>query len=345
MQENALVTVIIPIYQAEEYLNKCLTTVTQQTYGKLEIVLIDDGSTDSSSLICDKWAQKDQRIKVIHQKNGGRSVARNTGLSNATGDYVAFIDPDDWMAKTMIEKLVTSIDQTKSDIAICQFINVFSNGKMRRNAAFNKGQQVFNRNEFFSYLLEDNVITNHLWRMLYKRNIIPKGIFPKGMDFEDIFAMPYIIKNCKKIVYIDDSEYFYRKNEESLVHITDINKYQDHYIAVRNSCCQIISLEPSLSSKANIVLAQKLIGILKEIYDNNLEINDNCQTRKLLKNIKIDIAKTHAISGLGIRDKLFYYLLLRFPSISRLYFILMGSDNSKLMKLENILKGNHSEDE
>lgn len=334
MKDNSLVSIIIPVYQAVQYLDDCLITVTQQTYNNLEIILVDDGSTDGSSLLCNVWSKKDKRIKVIHKKNGGRSEARNVGLSEAKGSYILFIDSDDWVANTMIEKLVNSLERANADMAVCQFTNVFPNGKRKENTISGKGTQILNRREFFSLLLKDDMITNHLWRMLFKRKIISKVSFPKGKDFEDIYTMPELVSDCRKIICIDDVEYFYRHNKNSAVHSISINKYRDHYMAIIHSYCRIIEFEPSLKSEADTMLIQKSVGILKEIYDNEKKIAVDDRKEKLIKNIKSNIKESAAIKDLGKRDRVFYYLLLNLPTISRIYFKLIGSDHSTLMKLK-----------
>lgn len=334
MRGNKLVSIIIPVYQVEQYLAKCLTTVTQQTYSNLEIILVDDGSHDNSPKICDEWAKKDQRIKVIHKKNGGLSDARNVGLNNATGNYIAFVDSDDWIAVDMINKLVMNLEKTNADMAVCQFANVFPDGRVQRNTLLGKSPQVFSRHDFLEYLLKDDAITNHVWRKLYKRNLIPNDVFPKGKNFEDIYAMPDFIKNCKKIVCIDDVEYFYRLNNKGLVHTINMNKYWDSYTATMHSYYHIIGLEPSLKLKADNMIIQKLIGILKEIYDNKQRLAGDEEEKRLIQSIKRDIPRNSSVRCLGKRDRIFYYFLFNFPAINKIYFPIIGSDYSSLKKIK-----------
>lgn len=113
------ISIIVPVFNIDYYLNKCIQSIVDQTYINLEIIIIDDGSYDNSPFICDEWAQKDNRIIVIHKENGGLSDARNTGLEIASGEYIGFVDGDDWIAPEMIEKLLKAILNDKSDIAAC----------------------------------------------------------------------------------------------------------------------------------------------------------------------------------------------------------------------------------
>ena len=123
--KNPLISVVVPIYKVEEYLQRCVDSIINQTYKNLEIILVDDGSPDSCPKMCDNFAKQDKRIKVIHKINAGVSEARNTGLEYATGDYVGFIDSDDYIHPTMYEKLLNGIKKENSDICMCRFVNVY----------------------------------------------------------------------------------------------------------------------------------------------------------------------------------------------------------------------------
>ena len=125
MKEEKLISVIIPVYNVEKYLRRCIDSVINQTYKNLEIIIVDDGSTDNSSNICDEYTNKDSRVKVVHKENGGLSSARNVGIELAKGDLIAFVDSDDYIELEMYEKLKENMDKYDSDIAICQYYNSF----------------------------------------------------------------------------------------------------------------------------------------------------------------------------------------------------------------------------
>ena len=124
MIDNGLVTVIVPVYNVDCYLDKCISSIVQQTYKNLEIIVVDDGSTDKSPEICDRWSQRDRRIHVMHKVNGGLSDARNAGLAVSTGEYISFVDSDDWIKPKFIETLMISLQAEKADIAECGVIFV-----------------------------------------------------------------------------------------------------------------------------------------------------------------------------------------------------------------------------
>ena len=119
-----LISVIVPVYNSEKYVNRCIDSILNQTYENLEVILIDDGSSDGSLKICESWAEKDNRIKILKQKNSGVSSARNLGIENASGDYVAFVDNDDWLRPEMYETMLSLAEKEKSDVTVCKFINV-----------------------------------------------------------------------------------------------------------------------------------------------------------------------------------------------------------------------------
>ena len=175
---NDKISVIIPVYKVEKYLNKCVESVINQTYKNLEILLVDDGSPDKCPEMCDAWAKKDSRIKVIHKQNGGVADARNIGIENATGKYIAFIDSDDYLNKTMYQKLFEKITTTNSDICMCGFINVYEDGCEKQFKELNL-LNVSAKN-ILDYFLSNNVevkgdrfesngIMGNVWRLLIKK--------------------------------------------------------------------------------------------------------------------------------------------------------------------------------
>ena len=132
-----LISVIVPIYNVEKYIDTCLKSITKQTYKNIEIILVDDGSTDLSAKLCDEWKKKDKRVKVIHQENKGVAQARNIGIDCATGKYISFIDPDDYIDYQMLEKLYDTLEKTNSQISICKFIHVMKNKRIFNKRSYN----------------------------------------------------------------------------------------------------------------------------------------------------------------------------------------------------------------
>lgn len=240
-----LVSVIVPVYKVERYLRKCLDSVCNQTYQNIEIILVDDGSPDSCGEICESYKETDSRIKVIHKENAGLGMARNSGIKIACGDYVMFVDSDDWIDEDMIEKLVTSIEMSNADMAICSFKKCISDNKIIEIKKEDKVRSYDDSESIFKNVLcpilgngasrgKTDEREMCVWTNLYKMSLINKDniSFVSEREYltEDFFFnVPYILA-CKKIVRIPDCLYNYRYNEQSLSNAYRENKIDLLYI-------------------------------------------------------------------------------------------------------------------
>lgn len=184
---NALISVIVPAYNVERYIRKCLDSVCNQTYRNLEILVIDDGSTDGTGAICDEFAAKDQRITVMHCENGGLSIARNRALDRAKGQLIGFVDSDDWIESNMFQQLHDTLISSDADIAICAYYRE-KRGRIRK--MYSDGR-VFsmNRKQALSQLVKDKTFRNYVWNKLYRRELFDDIRFPEHMHFEDTAIM------------------------------------------------------------------------------------------------------------------------------------------------------------
>ena len=220
---DKLVSVIVPIYNVEKYLEKCLKSIINQSYQNIEILLINDGSTDSSLEICKKYKKIDKRIKIINKKNGGLSSARNTGLTYANGEIISFIDSDDFIAKDYIEKLYYCMQKYDSDISICGRYSVYENGKKRC-----KYNQIFDKEySFTSAISEMNKF--HYFDMsacakLYKISLFDDIRFPVGKLSEDYFIMYKLFKKSNGISYTSEPLYYYLQRQNSISNNKNINE-------------------------------------------------------------------------------------------------------------------------
>lgn len=213
-----LVTVIIPVYNVEKYLERCINSVIKQSYSELEIILVDDGSTDKSYEICKKFALKDSRIKVFHKSNGGLSSARNFGLKMSLGKYIVFIDSDDYISSEMISVLYDALTESNSDLAICDFVKgdndkysfIQTNVKIR----------TLNPKEALEciYLNDHNKLqyVTACWK-LYKRNLFDNIKYPEGKLFEDIYTTHKIYGCCKSIAVVNSALYYYYQRPDSIM--------------------------------------------------------------------------------------------------------------------------------
>ena len=212
-----LISVIVPVYKVEKYLHKCIDSILAQTYTNLEIILVDDGSPDNCGRICDEYALKDSRIKVIHQKNGGLSAARNAGLDIATGEYIGFVDSDDYIAPDMYEKLYEALIKAKAEIAICNFAFVDSSYRLINEESPVKNE-VLNNNGIFEKFTEKYYwyyVT--VWNRLYKAGLFSNLRFEIGKTNEDEFIAHKIFCQCNTVVVTEDTFYYYLKREDSIM--------------------------------------------------------------------------------------------------------------------------------
>ena len=207
------ISVIVPVYNVEKYLPQCIESIINQTYKNLEIILIDDGSTDSSGRICDEYAEKDDRIIVIHKENGGLSDARNTGLRKATGDFIGFVDSDDWLDVNMYEVLLETILKNNCDIISCGYCVEYKNKSYK---VCLENQVINNKDIIKKYYAEKNV-PYAPWMRLYKKYIWKDLEFPKGKIYEDVFVILDSFLKADTIVSISDCLYHYRQRKSSIM--------------------------------------------------------------------------------------------------------------------------------
>ncbi|MBR5553537.1 MAG: glycosyltransferase family 2 protein [Clostridia bacterium] len=214
--ENSKISVIIPVYKVEAYLPRCLDSVINQTYKNLEIILVDDGSPDKSGEICDKYAALDERIKVIHQENRGLSEARNSGMNIATGDYIAFVDSDDWIESDTYEGMLKNIIEHDADLVVCGLWVHHSNGNIDKIGLGN-GVETLSQNEFLCKLVSMQDGTGYAWNKLYNRKTLGKLQFLTSDGCSEDIRFNYrFTKNATKIIYIHELKYHYERREGAI---------------------------------------------------------------------------------------------------------------------------------
>ncbi len=212
--KGKIISVIVPIYNAEKYLEKCLDSIVGQSYRHLEIILVNDGSMDRSGNICDRYAAGDRRIKVIHRENGGLSAARNAGLDIATGEYLGFVDSDDWLEIDMYQFLLDDLLSVGADIAVCGFFHTFDDYEMPNDKSFS--YRVLERTDALKLLLKDRVMQNYIWCKLYKQELFEGIRMPEGRIFEDAFTQHLIFEKARKVVMHNVPKYHYLQREDSI---------------------------------------------------------------------------------------------------------------------------------
>ena len=230
---NEKVSVIIPVYKVEKYLDRCVESVVNQTYKNLEIILVDDGSPDNCPQMCEVWANKDARIKAIHKENAGLGMARNSGLETATGEYLMFVDSDDYLSENAVEVLYERMAVDGSDMAVGKHVDVYDDGRI---------------NDSFCRWMEDEIVTSkdvflaiekHYYPVsacgkLYKKEVFDNCFFPRLMCGEDLWTFPQVVNKCNLISVVNKDLYYYYQRADSIVHQRNYVRRRDEIEANLN---------------------------------------------------------------------------------------------------------------
>ena len=233
MNEKPLISVIVPVYNVAAYIDECVKSIVNQTYSNLEIILVDDGSTDESKALCDAWGDRDSRVLVIHKENGGVSTARNAGLWLAKGSYISFVDGDDYIDINMYESLLKLIIDQHAQVAGCQFVEISNKGLS--NDVSTGQMYLFSGRETCNYMLrcdeELPKISWSVWIYLYARDIAKAAAFEEGIFYyEDGLYTLQTIWQASKVAFVDKNMYFYRLRDDSVTRETVSTKYVDDMI-------------------------------------------------------------------------------------------------------------------
>lgn len=286
-----LITVIVPVYKVEKYLRRCVDSILAQTYTNLEIILVDDGSPDNCGKICDEYAAKDSRIKVIHQENGGLSAARNAGLDIATGDYIGFVDSDDYIAPDMYEKLYAALKESDADISICNFQKVDENGKKLKTKEKIESGVLTNMQALTELQGKSGLCFIVAWNKLYKSWVFDGVRFPVGRKCEDNYIAHILIHKSRKVALVEEELHCYLQREGSIMKGNSLEFSSDEidgFICRRNYFINNKLFEFILDSEKNIIgsyrrqfIKTKNRKALKKKYGKKakkmyLDIKSNC---------------------------------------------------------------------
>lgn len=219
MEKGKLVSVIVPVYNVENYIKKCLGSILNQSYANLEIILVDDGSKDASGRVCDEYADLDSRVRVYHKENGGLSSARNLGLDHASGEYIIFIDSDDYFAEDAIELLVKYIVKYKADISVGRLKDVdgtyIPDKEVKKH--YSKGV-VLSSEELMREICLNRITGISACGKLYKKELFENIRYPVGKLYEDVYTTPRIVMQTDRAVFIDRTIYFWVQRNSSITH-------------------------------------------------------------------------------------------------------------------------------
>ena len=298
--KEELISVVIPVYNVENYLEKCIQSVIDQTYSNLEIILVNDGSTDKSGEICDKYSEIDERIIVIHKKNGGLSDARNTGIDRATGKYIGFVDSDDYIDKEMYSIMYNNIILNDASVSIVNRYYTFPDGKKVLRYKIDKQIKIMNNIEAIEEMNNFSTFDMAAWDKLYEIKLFDDIRFPVGKLSEDFYIMYLIFEKCKKVVFDSRPLYYYFQRDNSITRNKKVNfdfieaaKQQMNYIGNKypqlENCVKSAYLSANLTAynshlKQKVKLDKEMIKkFKKEVKAYYPYIKENCKIDNIKK--------------------------------------------------------------
>lgn len=320
----AEVSIIVPVYQVEKYIRQCVDSILAQTFTDFELILVDDGSKDKSGQICDEYARMDTRVKVIHKENGGAADTRNRGMDQAVGNYVMFVDSDDYIAPTMIEYLYQNILNENADIAVCNYLYFFENDR-KKDFSTNVKSEVLTGKEIFYYRKNERNygFWTVVWNKLMKRETVGKVRFRSGKYYEDEFWANEIYQMDIKIVTIPDCLYYYRQHENSTMRQKKIARSLD-LIEAYQERIYIYLKEQKYADQAYKVLVYSLEHLeeSKRLVTNEAERKKYIQAEKCTKDVikqlkKRKLSKIQRVSleFMGINPCLVFSVGIKFRGL------------------------------
>ena len=321
MRGSGLISIIIPVFNVRPYLEKALESVIRQTYSHLEIIVIDDGSTDGSGVICDEFARRDDRIKVVHQENRGLSSARNTGLDIMTGEAVAFLDSDDSYHPDYIKAMAEAMDRENADIVVCKYTVHYAN-KMTRPSMKETVRPpikagLYKRTEALR-ALADSAINVSVWNKLYRRKLWEDIRFPDGHNSEDTYAAIRLFDRCRAVLVLNQALYYYLKRPGSITDTVSEANVRDLYLSRRYFEEYVITNTPAVFSfeQLNKVQQSTLNGLLVNYVRYREQKNDLNDT--FLEKLRTLIAwkgESLGFRSMDLRGKTAYLMLLKCPTL------------------------------
>ncbi|MGN1208104.1 MAG: glycosyltransferase family 2 protein [Christensenellales bacterium] len=314
MKNNPLISIIVPIYKVEKYLEKCVHTITSQTYKNLEIILVDDGSPDNCPVLCDNLAKTDKRIKVIHKTNGGLSDARNVGFARSTGNFITFVDSDDFLNVNFIEKLYENMSLTGSDMSICGYEEIHENQEIDINKKETSKVLTFDDNNKFEQLYAKNkVVFITAWGKLYKREIFEEIQYPVGKINEDEFVCHKTLARCKKVCFEDAKYYYYVQRENSIMHQKYTKRNLDVFDGLYDRILFFKANYPKLTLQA---VYDYLVLIIKRYY----KFEKSLQKELLEKFDKVYEENKTLLKKLSKKRKMKLFLFKNFRIFFKFYY-------------------------
>lgn len=286
-----VVSIIVPVYNIKQYLENCIDSIILQSFESKELILVDDGSTDGSDKICDKYAEKYSWIRAYHQDNGGLSAARNSGIRQAQGKYITFVDGDDYLNRNYLRDLYGAIAKTGANIAICNLKNVYKIDKSLINIDAAYKQKVYEGSDGVEALLYQKGFTSSACGKLFDRQLFKEITFPPGRLHEDVGTVYKLFVRADRVVYISGDLYYYIQHDKSIIH-SDFSKKKLDYLILTNEMILFMrekypSLVKAAYSRHLSACFQVIIMIPEHEYQE--EYNEIiCEIKKYRKYVMFD---------------------------------------------------------
>lgn len=281
--EQPIISVIVPVYKVEGFLDRCVQSIADQSYKNLEIILVDDGSPDNCPALCDAWAEKDSRIKVVHKKNGGGAQARNVGLELASGQYIGFVDSDDYVMPEMYARLYQALIDTGSDIAECGYCTVTDDNTVPE-ADCGSGPTVLGTVRALEEHIRNRRCTQVIWNKLYRKGTLDTVRFVEGKTIDDEFFTYRALANARQVAVLDQALYCYRQQPNSIMHQSFSLKWLQAIEAkvLRLAFIQKNFPELEKTAKVNLLFSCLYSGQMSYLY---LTGEDRAQAMEALKRV------------------------------------------------------------
>ena len=271
-----LLSIIVPVYNVKSYLKKCVESIINQTYKDIQIILVDDGSTDGSQFICNELAKKDSRITIVHKENGGTALARNKGLEKAKGEYITFVDSDDWLEPDMYQKLISYIEKENADLAVCSFYECYEN---KRIAVGNSGTvRILCTEKIFSY---KNQLRFLVWNKVFKKELLADIHFIPGQGYEDFHVSKQAFLNAKRLVYLDMPLYNYRVSRPGNTN----SSFKPERMCIFQEFDELINELSTLHfNEARNAMIIYALEFYRRLYKEAFELNANIHFKEMIRN-------------------------------------------------------------
>ena len=318
---NDLISIIVPVYNVEKYLPRCIDSILMQTYSNFEVILVNDGSEDGSGQICDEYAAKDSRIKVIHQSNAGVAAARNVALRSASGDYLGFVDSDDYISSDMCEKVMKLFNQYDVDVVTFDCCRVAEDGKeLGRTETLDEG--ILSQENALAELMRGHM-NNYMWNKVFKRRVFEGIRFPEGRVWEDMAITHQLFLSADKLYCTTDILYYYCARRDSIIATIGEKALGDIYLARYNSYTELKEIYPHVAE----LVFPRVALCARRLFDRSLWANVDATVLERAQAFLAENREKVLKQNSGIEYKMYY----QFP---KLYAFLRLSKH----KLGNLVK-------